>query len=91
MSDSWTFFIIVHLERLIIWHVLMNLVLILNIAIFFHLFLVMLFLKHEVNISKKANGNFKKTWELLFFLGSAVANASDLLYSKDIIIAFLFG
>lgn len=35
MSDSWTFFIIVHLERLIIWHVLMNLVLILNIAIFF--------------------------------------------------------
>lgn len=28
----------------------------------------MLLLKHKVNISKKASGNFKKTWELLFFL-----------------------
>lgn len=46
----------------------MNLVLIPDIAGFFHLFLVMLCLKHEVSISKKANRNFKKTWELLFFL-----------------------
>lgn len=35
MSESWVFFIIVHLERLIICHVLMNLVLIPDIAGFF--------------------------------------------------------
>lgn len=69
----------------------MNLVLILNIANFFHLSLVMLLLEHEVNISKKANRNFKKNMRTSVFLGSAVTNASDLLYSSNIIIAFLFG
>lgn len=40
MSDSWGFLcIIVHLERLIICHVLLNLVLILNIAFIFSLIL----------------------------------------------------
>lgn len=35
--------------------------------ILLHLLLVMLLLKHKVKARKKANGNFKKPWELLFF------------------------